>query len=117
MTLPLYSPVEGRKEFIPQQLSAREPDLAMRQEKMRRMMEKMKKILSAEKIGAYVEEHLGDKSEMFASGLPLESAEDFIKIIYVRLYGQRKNMKYNIEPTEEKEVNGFRFKDFRIWRK
>lgn len=113
----LYSPVEGRKEFIPQQLSAREPDLAMRQEKMRRMMEKMKKILSAEKIGAYVEEHLGDKSEMFASGLPLESAEDFIKIIYVRLYGQRKNMKYNIEPTEEKEVNGFRFKDFRIWRK
>lgn len=112
-----YSPIEGKKEFVPQQMIQREPDMELRQEKMRRMMEKMQKILSAEKIGHYVEYYMKDRKEMMAAELPLENVEDFIKIIYVRLYGQRKNMKYGIETTKEKEVNGFRFKDFRIWRK
>lgn len=113
----LYSPIEGRKEFIPQQIVSREPDDKLRQEKLRRMMEKMQRILSAEKIDRYVEECMGGRKEIMASELPLSGVEEFIKIIYVRLYGQRKNMKYRIEVTEEKEVNGFRFKDFRIWRK
>ncbi len=113
----LYSPIEGRKEFVPQQIVSREPDDKLRQEKLRRMMEKMQRILSAEKIDRYVEECMGGRKEIMASELPLSGVEEFIKIIYVRLYGQRKNMKYRIEVTEEKEVNGFRFKDFRIWRK
>lgn len=113
----LYAPTEGKKEFVPQQMNHREADLELRQEKMRRMMEKMQKILSTEKIGHYVEHYLGDRKEMLATELPLENVEDFVKIIYVRLYGQRKNMKYRVETMTEKEVNGFRFKDFRIWRK
>lgn len=113
----LYSPIEGKKAFEPQQIINREPDSELRQEKMRRMMEKMQKILSAEKIGRYVDECLGGRKEMLATELPLSDAEDFVKIIYVRLYGQRKNMRYGVEAGEEKEVNGFRFRDFRIWRK
>lgn len=112
-----YSPIEGRKEFKPQQMISREPDQDLRREKMRRMMEKMQKILSADKIAQYVDQCLGERKEMMATELPLSDVEDFIKIIYVRLYGQRKKMKYGIETAEEKEVNGFRFKDFRIWRK
>ncbi|MEF2955255.1 MAG: DUF5716 family protein [Blautia sp.] len=113
----LYSPIEGKKVFEPQQMINREPDMELRQEKMRRMVEKMQRILSVEKIGCYVEECLGERKEMLATELPLSDVEDFVKIIYVRLYGQRKNMGYGIETTEEKEVNGFRFRDFRIWRK
>lgn len=113
----LYSPIEGKKAFEPQQIINREPDSRLRQEKMRRMVEKMQKILSAEKIGRYVDECMGERKEMLASELPLSGVEDFVKIIYVRLYGQRKNMKYGVETGEEKEVNGFRFRDFRIWRK
>lgn len=113
----LYSPIEGKKEFIPQQMDRQEPDMELRQEKMRRMIEKMQKILSPEKIDRYVGQNIGDRKEMLATELPLSNVEDFVKIIYVRLYGQRKNMKYRIETTEEKEVNGFRFMDFRIWRK
>lgn len=112
-----YSPIEGKKEFIPQQMKRQEPDMELRQEKMRRMMEKMQKILSPEKINHYVGQCIGSRKEMLATELPLSNVEDFVKIIYVRLYGQRKNMKYRIETTEEKEVNGFRFKDFKIWRK
>lgn len=113
----LFSPIEGKKAFEPQQIINREPDSRLRQEKMRRMMEKMQKILSVEKIGRYVDECMGERKEMLATELPLSDVEDFVKIIYVRLYGQRKNMRYGVETGEEKEVNGFRFRDFRIWRK
>lgn len=113
----LYSPIEGKKAFEPQQIINREPDSRLRQEKMRRMVEKMQRILSVEKIGRYVDECMGKRQEMLATELPLSGVEDFVKIIYVRLYGQRKNMRYGVETGEEKEVNGFRFRDFRIWRK
>ena len=57
------------------------------------------------------------KKEIQVSEFPLENVEDFVKIIYVRLYGQRKNMKYKIELNETIEKNGFRFKNFTIRRK
>ena len=113
----LYSPTEGRKEFVPQELVAEEPDLLLRQEKMRRITEKMQRILSPEKIGKYVDSQLGDNLEMRAAQFPLEKVEDFIKIIYIRLYGQRKNMSYTVESLKETEAGGYRFKDFVIRRK
>ena len=113
----LYSPTEGRKEFVPQELVEEEPDLLLRQEKMRRITEKMQRILSPEKIGKYVDSQLGDKPELRAAQFPLENVEDFIKIIYIRLYGQRKNMNYTVESLKETEAGGYRFKDFVIRRK
>lgn len=112
-----YSPTEGKKEFVPQQVQDEEPDLEFRQQKMRNMVEKMQKILSVEKIQNYVDHCMSEKVEMFASDFPMETAEDFVKVIYIRLYGQRKNMNYKIETSEEKEVNGFRFRDFKVRRK
>ena len=84
---------------------------------MRKMAEKIRKVISVEKIQNYVNRYLAEKDELEASQLPLNNEEDFIKLIYVRLYGQRKNMGYVIETLEEREVNGYRFKDFRIRRR
>ncbi|MGL5435357.1 MAG: Wadjet anti-phage system protein JetA family protein [Lachnospiraceae bacterium] len=112
-----YSPVEGRKEFKPQTIEVHEPDDLLRQEKLRRMVEKMQRALSPDKINAYVELQLGERSEMLATELPLDQVEDFVKVIYTRLYGQRKNMKYQIEVMEETQINGFSFKDYVIRRK
>ena len=112
-----YSPTEGKKEFVPQKLENHEVDLEARQEKLRKMMEKMQRILSKEKIENYVLDQLQDRPQMMASQLPLASAEDFVKIIYIRLYGQRKKLKYHVEPEEMIEVRGYRFRDFRIRRK
>lgn len=69
----------------------------------------MQKILSPEKIEKYVEKQLGENNQLCAGQFPLEEIEDFIKIIYIRLYGQRKTMNYSIEVTEEIEVNGYRY--------
>ena len=112
-----YSPSEGKKSFSPAALMEKEPDEEFRQKKLQKMMEKMQRVLSPEKINKYVEEQLGGRKEMLASQLPLETAEDFVKIIYVRLYGQRKNMSYSVEVREKKELNRFVFHDFLIQRK
>ena len=113
----LYSPTEGRREFVSQELVEEEPDLLKRQEKIRRIAEKMQCVLSPAKIDAYVDFQMGEKSQLRAAQLPLDTEEDFIKIIYIRLYGQRKNMNYKVESLEEIRVGGYRFRDFVIRRK
>ncbi|MDD3796809.1 MAG: DUF5716 family protein [Lachnospiraceae bacterium] len=114
-----YSPAEGKKEFHPQELSTPEQDLLLRQEKLKRMTEKMQKILSPERIDSYVKAQMGERRLMRASELPLQSVEDFMKIIYIRLYGTRKNMIYRIQ----KETNlihkyeEYSFPDYTIQKK
>lgn len=66
------------------------PDVELRQEKLRKMTEKMQRILSPERIERFVEEQLGDRAKIYASELPMETMDDFIRLIYVRLYGSRK---------------------------
>lgn len=113
----LYAPVEGKKEFVPEPVELLVPDDALRDEKRRKMQEKLARILSPEKIGAYVEEMLGQRHVMAASELPLSQGDTFIRLIYIRLYGQRRNMNYSLELKEMTERDGFRFRDFLIRRK
>jgi len=112
-----YSPVEGRKEFMPGTIKQYDPDLQLRQEKLRKMTAKMQRMLTPEKIDTFVAGQLGEREMVRAGELPLGTVEDFIKVIYIRLYGQRKTMKYRIRQKEEIEVGGFRFQDYEIWRK
>ena len=64
-----YSPIEGKKEFHPQELIEAMPDVELRQEKLRKMTEKMQRILSPERIERFVEEQLGDREKIYASEL------------------------------------------------
>ena len=113
----LYTPIEGKKTFEPEAIEESAPDLALRNEKLQRMMEKLVKVLNPEKINQYVSQYLQDKDAIHASELPLNTTDDFVKMIYVRLYGQRKNMKYRVIVKEETEKSGYRFRDFVIQRK
>lgn len=113
----LYTPIEGKKAFEPEMLQQEEPDTELRNEKMRRMLEKLARVLNPEKVNSYVEKQLGNRQEMLASDLPLENADDFVKMIYIRLYGQRKNMKYTVDVKELVKKEGYRFTDFTIHRK
>ena len=110
----LYAPVEGKKEFQPQDMPIIIPDEAVRDKKRKKMMEKLARILTPEKISVYVEEQLNGKERMLASDLPLEQEDAFVRMIYIRLYGQRKNMNYRLELRDVVEKDGFRFKDFEI---
>ena len=112
-----YTPIEGKKIFEPATILEEEPDLEFRNEKMRKMLEKLARVLNPEKVNDYVITQLGDRKDMLASELPLDNTDDFVKMIYTRLYGQRKNMKYSITVKEMIEKDGYRFTDFTIHRK
>ena len=111
-----YTPIEGKKEFESQEIIVDVVDEALRQEKIRRMTEKMQKILSPERIERYVLEQLGKRESMLASHLPLRTVEDYIKLIYVRFYGTRKNMEYKVTKisTGSKQVGEYQFPDYII---
>ena len=113
----LYVPIEGKKEFKPGAIENEVPDMEMRQKKIQKMMERMERVLNPQKINLYVYECMQDRTIMQASELPLETIEDFVHMIYIRLYGQRKNMKYTIESGEEIKINGYHFKDYIIRKK
>lgn len=112
-----YVPIEGKKEFQPKEIENIVPNQGMRQNKIKKMMERMERVLNTQKIDEYVLKCIQDKEEMLASELPLNTIEDYVHIIYVRLYGQRKNMCYKVEPGEEITVNGYCFKNYTIRKK
>lgn len=112
-----YTPIEGKKTFEPEIIQQEEPDTELRNEKKRKMLEKLAKVLNPEKIDGYVEKQLGERPEMLASELPLDTTDDFVKMIYVRLYGQRKNMKYVVSVRETIQKEGYQFTDFTIRKK
>jgi|GEM_PF-288329 len=154
----LYAPIEGRKEFVPQDIEIAEVDEAERIAKRLRMKQKLENVLSPGKIENYVLLCMGDRREIYASEIlkmednsgsetagkqsadagsetagkqsdeelagsetAVRSAysdmERFIRIIYIRLYGQRKRMLYRIVPQETVSMKGYRFRDFLIVRK
>jgi hypothetical protein len=113
----LYTPIEGKKAFEPVPIEEEVPNQKLREEKLKRMMEKLARVLNPEKIDQYVSKNMQGKASIYASELPLKSIDDFVKMIYVRLYGQRKNMKYKIVVKEETQRNGYQFRDFEIVRK
>ena len=113
----LYVPIEGKKEFRPREIENDVPDYEMRQRKIRKMMERLENALNPEKMNEYVLNVMQEREEILASQLPLETTQDFVYMIYVRLYGQRKHMKYKVEPKEEITINGYRFRDYTIRKK
>lgn len=113
----LYAPVEGKKEFIPERVEVHKPDVELREKKRRKMLRKMEQVLSPQKIDRYVQEMLGGREQMQASELPLDEGDTFIRVIYIRLYGQRKNMSYTLKTLDTTEKDGFQFRDFVIRRK
>lgn len=113
----LFVPIEGKKEFKPAELVNELPDTELRQDKLKKMKEKLERVLNPQKINFYVASCMKDKKEIMASALPLETTEDFVYMIYIRLYGQRKNMKYTVEPKNEIIINGYRFRDYMIRKK
>ncbi len=112
----LYTPLQGRKEFEPEEMKVVEIDEEMRLVKRHEMEEKLAKVLSIDMITKYVDSVLKDKKVMRASEFPIITQEDFMKLIYIRLYGQRKRMRYRVEVKEVISVNGYRFRDYEIWR-
>ncbi|HHW79359.1 MAG TPA: hypothetical protein GX742_01005 [Acholeplasmataceae bacterium] len=86
-------------------------------------MERIKNILkhgqySKTEINNYVKELLNENTELLASKVPIDSQEDYIKLILIFLFSKSVNMSYDVEMMEHKVKNNFvSFKEFLIKRK
>ncbi|NRU63592.1 hypothetical protein DFH39_005321 [Clostridium beijerinckii] len=114
----LYIANEGKKSFKPGKILRDTLSKEERQRKIDEFKKKQEKQYSPKKVNEIVDELLGDKKMVLASEIEINSVDDFIKIIYIRLYGNHILSKYSIN---RKDIiasnNGFTFKNFEIWRK
>lgn len=114
----LKEPLEGKKEFISTEIDIVEINEELRKEKLRKMKSKIAGSMSFKNIEKEVLFLLKDKKVVKASTIDIKEDNDLMKIIYIRLYGNRINSKYKVKPLSNKEIiNGFIFNDFEIWRK
>lgn len=110
-----YVPPVSRCIFMPEDLRDLTIDEEVRRLKLEAMQEKLSRVMSVPYISDYVTKFLDGRTAAEAVGLPFETEEDVLRLIYIRLYGQRKRMSYTIKLKEKVTVNGFTFRNFEIW--
>ena len=89
-----------------------------RTEIRRKIKEKQADKFSRKNIGKYVSTLLSDKKSVLASEIPIHSRRDMLRVIYIGLYGRCGKNDYTVSGLDnEVDVNGCKFRDFRIERK
>jgi hypothetical protein len=84
---------------------------------MQSFVDSFAEIHTIRRINNYVKDLLEHKQSVQASSLPLNDKDDFIRLIYVFIYGaSESNKKYTAKTTKRITVNGFTFDDFVIER-
>lgn len=114
----LYIANEGKKSFKPNKISK---DTLSKEEREKRINEfklKQGKQYSIKRVNEIVCELLKDKKMIIAGDIEIKEIDDFIKIIYIRLYGNHLLAKYYVKTKATiASNNGFTYKNFEIWRK
>lgn len=114
----LYTRIEGNKEFKPGSIEVSEISLMEREKKLKEFKESQAKRYSPKKINEIVNELLGHKDKINASDIEISSIDDYIRLIYVRLYSNNYFTTYKLKRKNNiVEKNGYTYRDFEIWRR
>ena len=114
----LYIANEGKKSFKPTKMKKQAISEEDRKRRFEEFKEKQKNKYSQKNINEIVNHFLGERQNMNASEIEIDTIDDFIKVIYIRIYGNNTLSKYFIERGKTIVIkNGFSFKNFEIWRK
>lgn len=113
-----YTPIEGRSKFEPEELPEALIGKKEKKQNYARLAGRLERVMSARKIERYVDDILGDRESAEAKEFPKDTPDNFVKLIYIRLYGQRKKLSFYVEPKDDyiddKET---RFRNFEIHRR
>ncbi len=114
----LYVSSEGRKTFEP---SALETSKILskndRDYKIKLFKARNENRLTKSFINQYVMMCLKDRDVMNASQLPLDTIDDFIKLMYVLIYSKSRLTQYKVKLLHQTiHKKDFTFDDFEIWR-
>jgi hypothetical protein len=114
-TQSLYNQRRLRQEPIPEQILFDPSQISdeYRQEKIRALLKN--NIYGKKEIDMHVKYLLAEKTSILASEIPLETQEDFVKLILIFLYSKSVGMHYTIEMKKEEVTNNFvTFRNFKI---
>ena len=96
-----YTPPAEKTEFEPEALPSVRVGSREKEKRFRSLAKRLSRVMSAERIESYVGEILGDREQAQACEFPHDTDEAFIRLIYIRLYGQRKNLSFGVRPRED----------------
>jgi len=115
----LYVSNEGKKDFKPQEIDkANIVSKEQREQKIKQLKEKNKTRMSKENVDKFILNALGNNKTINASSLELNEVKDYIRIIYIIIYGKSRLVHYKIKKLSNKViVKEYSFNDFEIWRK
>jgi hypothetical protein len=114
-TQSLYNQRRLRQEPIPEQILFDPSQISdeYRQEKIRALLKN--NIYGKKEIDMHVKYLLAEKTSILASEIPLETQEDFVKLILIFLYSKSVGMHYTIDLKKEEVTNNFvTFRNFKI---
>jgi hypothetical protein len=114
-TQSLYNQRRTRQEVIPEELIFDEDMISAdyRQQKVRDLLKN--NIYGKREIDRYVKNLLKNRSAMEASEVPLDTQEDYVKLILIFMYSKSIGMHYEIELLgRECMINHIRFQNFMI---
>lgn len=114
----LYTSNEGRKSFRPEKIEKKSITKEERKRRLKEFKEKQNSRYSQKKVNEIVTDLLKDKKSLEARDIEINNVNDFIKIIYIRIYGNNALSNYKVERRENiVSIDGFSFKNFEIRRK
>lgn len=114
----LYIANEGKKSFKPNKLEKVIISEEERNKKLQAFKDKQEKQYSIKKVNSIVLDMLEGHEYINTSEIDINNIDDFIKIIYIRLYGNNPLAKYFIKKDNSiYNKNGFELNNFEIWRK
>lgn len=89
-----------------------------REKKLEELKEQNRKRFSQKNIESFIMEKLQNEASINASNLPLDTKRDFIRLIFVHLYGHLKECIFQIKELDELIIHEqYRIKDFIIERR
>ncbi|MGL4849775.1 MAG: Wadjet anti-phage system protein JetA family protein [Clostridium sp.] len=113
----LYVMAEGKKSFKPESLEVSNISEEDRGNRLREFKKNQEKRYSPKKINEIVNEILGNREKINASEIKINTIEEYVKLIYIRIYGNSSFTKYNIERKDTVVCkSGYSYRDFEIWR-
>ncbi len=116
----LYRPPAAARQHEAEDLPASELDLAERRRRQRTLQTRLLRKLTRERINDFVRELLQEREKISAVEIPVETIEDFIRMIYVAAYAPKKEMSYTVKFAGERleQVAGrFTLKNITIQRR
>lgn len=114
----LYTANEGKKSFKPNKIEKVSLSKEDRAKKIAEFKKKQEKQFSIKKVNKIVLDILQDRDSFNTKEIKINSIDDFIKIIYIRLYGNNPLSKYKIKKLNDTySENDFKFNNFEVWRK